>query len=637
MTASRFLLPPGPRLTAAFLLTAIIAGLALVALERVDVAWLVPFGLISISTTPFLWKGVRHFTHASATLLVTIFPFVVVRPQEWWVTALSVIAAIIIAMGRGFAQLGGRFLEPIVWGIGGGGLAWALTQGLDLDEAWVYVPLWLACVWGFAGVGEWCAARGWLRLRRGSLEQPRPVAMVLDPRWESWSFIVKIAVSVAFGLEVLGIQVGREQHGVSLLTNAVAVACLLLLSRGVEHFRSAFITFIPLGIAAVGSKDRELAFCAALVAAWIWGALHGRQLWKVVASASGMFLVVAASYLGALHFYDPVSPGTPIVGHEIFGYGPGRVVLSAVIALLLHRYPFAADALADWFIAKAHDRQPAPPAVKAQLSAGDVELIRAHFLLSGTAVRLLALGSLILAMALPSSAIKQRSMRDNTAPAEGNARSELLVIALHDGPLAAEGKEDSDIDRERREYPYATRLAVSRKITFGELRVVTGRSLPHMTHYDALPAILDFGQNGLPLIAAVEYCDALSRIEGLEQCYSSRYYDSDVSCTGYRLPMRGEWKWIFEALKSSTHGSLLADLYDGKGELVQVDRSITYQSRSGEQPRFLHSAGTTCGRTKSLATPNSMATLPDASCAEELEGAVSFRVVRTFPPPERLR
>lgn len=78
---------------------------------------------------------------------------------------------------------------------------------------------------------------------------------------------------------------------------------------------------------------------------------------------------------------------------------------------------------------------------------------------------------------------------------------------------------------------------------------------------------------------AVEYCNALSILEGLTPCYDTSDWSCDFSVNGYRLPT--EMEWMFAAKGGNEELATRYNGWAGTNEVFELTNYAWYRSNSG--------------------------------------------------------
>jgi formylglycine-generating enzyme len=165
------------------------------------------------------------------------------------------------------------------------------------------------------------------------------------------------------------------------------------------------------------------------------------------------------------------------------------------------------------------------------------------------ALGLKVVGALLVAggLALPWIAIGMDRPNGGATPSDGDVRPAMRVVPTGTFTMGSPATEEGrDGDERQHRVVIHTAFAISvTEVTQAQYQRVMGTN----------PSIFR-GQGERPIenvswFEAIEYCNRLSDLEGLERCYEMDGDDvtwpKGVACTGYRLPTEAEWEYAARA------------------------------------------------------------------------------------------
>jgi formylglycine-generating enzyme required for sulfatase activity len=87
------------------------------------------------------------------------------------------------------------------------------------------------------------------------------------------------------------------------------------------------------------------------------------------------------------------------------------------------------------------------------------------------------------------------------------------------------------------------------------------------------------------ILAAMRYCNELSKLEGLQPCYTitGTTIEWDQKANGYRLPTNAEWEY---AAKAGTNANTYAGENNGRNPNAMVDSIAWYQYNTQPGPPY---------------------------------------------------
>jgi len=128
-------------------------------------------------------------------------------------------------------------------------------------------------------------------------------------------------------------------------------------------------------------------------------------------------------------------------------------------------------------------------------------------------------------------------------------------------------------------------LVQATEVTIGQWRELLGEVPP--AHGNCVAD--DCPAQSVSWYAAVDYVNALSRRDGLEECYDRRgeyvYWPAGLRCEGYRLPTEVEWEYLARA--GTTTAYYTGDILDGTDDChaeAGLDAAGWYCANSGSRP-----------------------------------------------------
>jgi sulfatase modifying factor 1 len=587
---------------------------------------------------PLVWKGLgRALAIIAATPLVVLIALSIDKAAA----EVGLIVVPMISAGVGFTGQAGRMRVFYPVGLGIVGAAAVTPLALILRSSWIAMIV-VPTFWASAAFGDWLASTEWVQRAGRETAAPESEEFTAAPGPPVALLAFQLAIRVLLGL-VFGL-IGL----VSTSWKSLRERAGKLLDRWERKptWRTAVVTVVIAGVAGPVSTLLSGPFSSALAPiyvalffiphlatsarAWIRASMvfaapffvgYGAIAWKLVPVPSRDTVFALGLILWLVAFVSGVRRGESgwlRIFANLVGLLIGIVALVG-INLLVHSATSSFSGFAIlWLPVAAADTWaarrsiPAPPLAPREEDDAPSPLLPADGL-HRVAGLVVAFGLL-----LPCLVLMGRSAARASALPEARweARPEVIVVPRKQG--------------------WRADLAMSSTmITQRQFLLVTGRNPSATT--DDLDAPVDF----VTWREAVEYCDALSRLEGLDVCYA-RSDSPGPPCLGYRLPRVGEWVYVAGLGTIADEDVPSFSIPDAEGELrADVRGSPNAWGFRDFHGRFADLVDVSDGGVAhptyalraSLQKNVSIRGHSQTIEPDERRAAVGFRVVRTLPTP----